>query len=336
MLTGTFTLIAVGLTLSEYFGGMFNLLPPAIVPSYAWLFLLAFVTSPLVKADGVYFPIRSNHPLQLQIDSAQKGDTVVIPPGTYRLEHALIIDQPISLVGEGKVEILNINEYSDIIEISSHDVLIHGLNLRHELPKTTDPEHQYGVVYIQDGAKNVRIESCDLHGFGRYGIYNTDNGWQDLSLINSSIHHTIRCAIFNGQYGCLDANDDECNQLINNRFWSNGVFYHEIPASAIKPDQLHKIGKIPENPLDSSLVFYVYGTANWDSVAVLYPTGDSVYQCFASLYLPDEDLHLDFYNHRAYFQNGVLTLENSVRGNVWYVPLHFSLGRLAHLREENQ
>jgi nitrous oxidase accessory protein len=65
--------------------------------------------------------------LQAMIDEAGPGATVTVPPGVYR--GPIVLDEPVTLVGEGR-PVIDSGGHGHVIEVTSPDVSIEGFVLR--------------------------------------------------------------------------------------------------------------------------------------------------------------------------------------------------------------
>ena len=91
------------------------------------LLLLFFGLLPLLSAGQtiVVNQQRSTSTLKAAIAMAERGDTIVIEPGTYR-EGNVIIDKPLSIIGHGRPVFDGENKY-EIFTINSDSVTVSGL-----------------------------------------------------------------------------------------------------------------------------------------------------------------------------------------------------------------
>lgn len=94
------------------------------------------------------------------IHDAAPGDTVMIPPGAYQLEQLVLLDKPITIIGQGRPEI-KAPEEDGIFQIQADSVSIQGLSLTGVKASYTE---DLAAIWI-DGAqhfqvKDNRIQDC--------------------------------------------------------------------------------------------------------------------------------------------------------------------------------
>lgn len=108
---------------------------------------------PEVSAHQLRVQIERGETIHESIAKCRRGDTLIIPSGTY-LEPALIIDKPVCILGEN-FPILDGQAKYDIIDIRSDSVTIRGLKLQN--PGHSDVSDMAALKI--SGAKNITIRS---------------------------------------------------------------------------------------------------------------------------------------------------------------------------------
>ncbi len=101
------------------------------------------------------------------IAQAQAGDTITVPAGIYH-EH-LIIDKPITLIGEGS-PVIDGGGAGDVIRINAENVTIRGFVIQ---GSSTDVSDEPAGIRV--AANNSRIEGNRIHNV-LYGIELQDSG----------------------------------------------------------------------------------------------------------------------------------------------------------------
>lgn len=107
----------------------------------------------LLSEKGIAMDLQD---LQQQINLAQEGEVVMIPPGEY--EGSLVIDKPVIVQGNGKVTITN-KEDDYTLFINSDQVRVTGLTLRHQNGQLASP------ALLIKGSHNV-VEDVTLYTSG--------------------------------------------------------------------------------------------------------------------------------------------------------------------------
>ena len=102
-------------------------------------------------------------PLQLRIDRAQPGDRIVIAPGAY--EGDLVIDKPISLVGEGWPRLIGSGTGS-VVRVRAADVEIDGFAI--DGRGGGDLGRDSSGIHV--AAPRVRVSGCRIVN-ALFGIY---------------------------------------------------------------------------------------------------------------------------------------------------------------------
>lgn len=100
--------------------------------------------------------------LQAALVSANSGDTIRVPPGTYA--GPIVIDKPITLIGEG-MPVIEGNGRGDVITIGAPDVTVRGLVVRNS-GDSLDQENA-GITGL---APNLTIEGNHLEET-LFGVY---------------------------------------------------------------------------------------------------------------------------------------------------------------------
>jgi nitrous oxidase accessory protein len=102
-------------------------------------------------------------PLQSRVDEAQPGDRLVIGPGTYRGD--LIIDRPLTLVGEGRPLLVGSGTGS-VLRIRAAGVEVRGVAI--DGLGGGDLGRDASGIHV--AARDVRIEECEIRN-SLFGIY---------------------------------------------------------------------------------------------------------------------------------------------------------------------
>ena len=102
-------------------------------------------------------------PLQARIDAAPPGDRVVIPPGVY--DGDLIIDKPLTLVGEGW-PLLRGSGTGSVVRVRAADVAISGIEI--DGRRGGDLGRDASGIHV--AAARVHISRCRIHD-ALFGIY---------------------------------------------------------------------------------------------------------------------------------------------------------------------
>jgi nitrous oxidase accessory protein len=105
---------------------------------------------------------QSDFDLQAAITSAQAGDTIHVPSGTYNAP--IVIDKPLTIEGEG-MPIIQGDGTGDVVEITAPDVTLRGFVVRGS-GDSLDAEH----AGITVGGKHVTLENNRVED-SLFGIY---------------------------------------------------------------------------------------------------------------------------------------------------------------------
>ena len=106
--------------------------------------------------------VQAGRPIQAVLDAAQRGDTVIVGPGSY--DGNLLLATSLSLIGEGKPVIRGTGSGS-VVTISADSCLLRGMVI----------EHGGGMLVEEDAGILVtsaanRIEQCELRDI-LFGVY---------------------------------------------------------------------------------------------------------------------------------------------------------------------
>lgn len=188
-----------------------------------------------------------------RIAEASNGDTVYIPEGIYKIDHALEINHDLHLIGIGNVEIICTNMDDNVIILWSGNVSLINIKARHEPPKNSEKITCMGNVIMVDHAETIYIERCELNGCGVVGVYENIH-WEKLILKDNYIHSNSSCAIYYDGRKVNEAFD--CERIIfeGNTFENNGINTNELSYTEKALDNyldyLHEYWKKVENPLE--------------------------------------------------------------------------------------
>ena len=124
--------------------------------------------------------------IQSAVDAASAGDTVYIKSGTYN--ENLVIDKPLSLVGEDKDStIITAETDGPTITIEAENVTVTGFTIRSLSSETG--------VYV--GAENCTIIDNIIEGCGT-GIYNqgsAESFFQYINIKNNTVRNNVEAGI---------------------------------------------------------------------------------------------------------------------------------------------
>jgi nitrous oxidase accessory protein len=118
--------------------------------------------APVLVALGVAGPAAGSFDLQAAVAAARPGDTVTVPPGTYR--GPLVVEHPMTLAAAGRV-VLDGGGAGDVIQIRAPDVTVRGFVIRNT-GKSLDRENA-GITVL---APRAVVEENVLQDV-LFGIY---------------------------------------------------------------------------------------------------------------------------------------------------------------------
>ena len=95
--------------------------------------------------------IRERNPISSAVSRSVDNSVIIIPEGDYK--DNILIDKKITIIGEGKVNILP-NSSFDVITISTSDVFVENLNI------SSDKSQAAAVVNLKSG--NLVLTNCNL------------------------------------------------------------------------------------------------------------------------------------------------------------------------------
>ena len=104
--------------------------------------------------SGNYY-VEPGMKIQDAINAAQTGDTINVMLGNYT--ESLIINKPVTLIGEGMPEITGNSSQSYIVKITSNNVTLNGFEINGFGNKTGDNSLNYGIW--ADSSNNLNIEN---------------------------------------------------------------------------------------------------------------------------------------------------------------------------------
>ena len=158
------------------------------------------------------------------VNTAQPGDTVLVTPAVY-LEHGIVIDKPIVLIGEGN-PVIDAQERGEIITITASGCTIAGFTLRN-----------VGSSFVEDRTA-IRLKSVngawvtdnriERAFFGIYAEHSTD-----VNILRNRLVGTHEREVNTGNgihlWYCKDA-DIEDNEIRGHR---DGIYFEFVEDSRI-------------------------------------------------------------------------------------------------------
>lgn len=194
--------------------------------TFALLLVMLFLTSLVVfhsatvKAQTKTLAVPDQYKtIQDAIDNASAEDTVFVKSGVYK--ETLIINKPISLIGEGQDStVLNGNAgYNTIIDVNASHVLVQGFTISNTA-HPNEPVDESNGIKIEFNLNDVRIINNTLTKIGGAGIL-IENTFGVVIVENS----LVSCSVFS-QY-------ENGVKLTNNVFLGGGAYFDNQVGSII-------------------------------------------------------------------------------------------------------
>lgn len=173
--------------------------------------------------------------IQSAINSAKKGDIVIIKSGFYETTAKLQIEgkSGITIQGEGQVDIV-CNLLAHVIEIKNSDnIILENLHMVHSIYMNSE-NAQCGetanVIEIEN-SDFITVKKCELNGCGYIGVNAKDcpNLTVTDSYIHSNTYYGIIYMVENKKSGLVVIKN---NRMINNH---NPIFYKDMDVNADIP-----------------------------------------------------------------------------------------------------
>ena len=143
------------------------------------LFLLYFVNA-VASAAELQVPGKSFSSIGEAIEGARAGDVIHLAPGHY-IEN-IVIDKPLSLIGSpGKKSVIDGSGHGTVIKITSRDVQVSGLEVRHSGDVIENPD---ACIYVTKNSADVKLANNRLEQCS-FGIW--VNGSPRPVVINNSV-----------------------------------------------------------------------------------------------------------------------------------------------------
>lgn len=177
-----------------------------IVSASVLLFLVHF-NSPPVEEE-------TRHPIQVAINSAKPGDTVLVPSGTY-YEH-LVLNKTICLVGENRDTAIidGNNVYGNVIEIVANNVTITNLTIQKALGAKYSEKHG---IYIAGNSSGNTISNNTIKDNSGSGIYHEKSFWPSKVSNNTIVGNNI----LNNRWVGIVIRVGDNNTISHNRMENN-------------------------------------------------------------------------------------------------------------------
>lgn len=201
------------------------------------LFLRGFISLGFFLILIIAFPnegVAEQTSIQQLIDEATEGDTIHIPGGTY--EEAIIIDQPLTLIGDETVQ-FNIKDHKPAITVQADDVTIQHISINYH---SDDPEQAALIIesndshinHVQikteqkgillDGAHGNVIEHIKLRGNKKIPFQSRQRGIDLWESDHNTIRYTDIAYVEDGIYI-----EKSSNNLVHDNIASNSRYgYH--------------------------------------------------------------------------------------------------------------
>lgn len=158
-------------------------------------FCLSLLLASSAVAETYRVNAAQSDQVQSVLDRTSSGDVVIFERGTYRTQHALVLNgkSDVELRGSGRVEIVLHNLDEAVIEVrESQNIRIRGLRARHEKP---NPEYACeGAVIAVFDSQQVGISGNHLNGCGAAGVYS--RGVKDLVVFDNKIFNNTFAGIW--------------------------------------------------------------------------------------------------------------------------------------------
>ncbi len=175
-------------------------------------------------ASAAMVRVGSGERISAAIAAASAGDSIVVPAGTYH-EHGLIVDKPISLIGQGN-PVIDAQERGEIITITAAGCTISGFTLRNVGTSFVEDRAAIRVKGVE-GAE-VSYNRIEKAFFGIYAEHSTG-----VRIRNNLLTGTGGREVTTGNgihlWYCKDA-DIEDNQIHGHR---DGIYFEFVEHSRI-------------------------------------------------------------------------------------------------------
>ncbi len=169
-----------------------------------------------------------SYEIQAAINSAKKGDVIVIKSGFYETSDALIIDgkSGITIQGEGQVDIV-CTVFAHVMEIkNSNNIIIENLHMVHSIRMNTEGAgcgETANVIEINN-SDFITIRKCELNGCGYIGVNSIDCPTITITdnYIHSNTYYGIIYMVEKKKPGLITIKN---NRMINN---ANPIYYKDM------------------------------------------------------------------------------------------------------------
>ncbi len=158
--------------------------------------------------------------IQAAINSAKKGDVIVINSGFYETSDKIVVDgkSGITIRGEGQVDIV-CNLLAHVIVIkNSDDIVVENLHMVHSIYMNSEYAEcgeTANVIQIEN-SNFITVRKCELNGCGYIGI--NSNDCPSITVKDNYIHsNTSTGIIIAMSVGHPVSVEISGNRIINNR-----------------------------------------------------------------------------------------------------------------------
>lgn len=172
-----------------------------------------------------------NSYIQEIVNSAEIGETVVVPTGTHH--ECLILDKPITLIGQSATSsIINISECSNGIEITSSNVSLRNLTLKNDNDNYGERGQTYAIrIGTQEIISTFSIENITMSD-GKFdkGVYVSNASGEiknsDIQNFCSGIYlDEVSNLIISGNNISNNGKADECAEASGEPSTGIDIFY---------------------------------------------------------------------------------------------------------------
>ena len=278
---------------------------------------------------------KSNHFIQVLIDSAEAGDTIVIPPGIYSIDTGIIIDKAITLVGNSEVEITN--DLGDIrmVELWASPVSLLGLKLRFAYGPEEAELGYPSIIEVCGQGSIIHVEDCEIDGRGRKGISaEFESSWSCLTLKNNYLHHNSPSAVYGHADYHVPPVSNVHTTFINNRMERNGALCTVIHDSLPTYDDSEylRIGGFPEELMDPGTKA-VWLSVTDKGLAILFQQDDTTFITMHELDMGSNDQSWAIMPGAVY-QDGKIFIESGFQDLEFYSYFTYENDRLYFVGHE--
>ena len=157
--------------------------------------ILIFTPNGICSVGGKTIDVYAGESIQDAINSANYsgGDTVYIHSGNYQITSTIIIDRPLSLIGEGSGTVTIKNSNSHTIKVTANDVTISDLTIKNSgqsyqcilLDYVSDCTISYNI--IEDGASGINLVASNSNTIEDNYFNNNINGIWSLNSDSNTI-----------------------------------------------------------------------------------------------------------------------------------------------------